>query len=119
VAWRLASALGLAPPPSGGEGGQQPGLGQFFPLIIMLMAIFYLMVFRPQQKKQKEQKELLSSIRKGDHVITAGGIHGVVAGLKDDTVLVKVADNVKIEFSKTAIAAVTKRGAETPETGQS
>jgi preprotein translocase subunit YajC len=103
--------LGMAPPP-GGAGGQQPGMMQFLPMIVMLVVIFYLLVFRPQQKKQKEQKEMISSLKKGDTIVTAGGVHGVVAGLKEDVVVVKVADNVKIEVSKGSIAAVTKKGGE-------
>lgn len=103
--------LGMAPPP-GGAGGQQPGVMQFLPMIVMLVAIFYLLVFRPQQKKQKEQQNMIASLKKGDAIVTAGGIHGMVAGLKDDVVLVKVADNVKIEVSKSSIATVIKKGGE-------
>ncbi|MCX6339461.1 MAG: preprotein translocase subunit YajC [Candidatus Aureabacteria bacterium] len=110
----VAGLLGMAPPP-GGAGGQQPGLMQFLPMIVMLVAIFYLLVFRPQQKKQKEQKDMIASIKKGDAVITSGGIHGVVAGLKEDVVVVKVADNVKIEVSKGSISVVTRKGGETPD----
>jgi preprotein translocase subunit YajC len=80
----------------------------YLPMIAMLVAIFYLMMFRPQQKKQQEQKAMLASLKKGDQVITSGGIHGVVAGVRDEIVVLKVADNVKIEVSKTAVAAVTK-----------
>jgi preprotein translocase subunit YajC len=103
-----ARAAGMAPPPSG-AGGEAPGIMSYLPMIAMLVAIFYLMMFRPQQKKQQEVKDLLASLKKGDQVVTSGGIHGVVAGVRDDIVVLKVADNVKIEFSKTAIAAVTKR----------
>jgi len=114
VVGRVAGLLGMAPSP-GGAGGQQPGLMQFLPMVVMLVAIFYLLVFRPQQKKQKEQKDMIASLKKGDAVITSGGIHGVVAGLKGEIVVVKVADNVKIEVSKGSITAVTKKGGETPE----
>ncbi|MDD5557970.1 MAG: preprotein translocase subunit YajC [bacterium] len=107
AAARGMGPIGMAPPPGGqGEGG---GPMSFLPLLFMLMAIFYFLVFRPQQRKQKEQKEVLSSLRKGDHVVTSGGIRGIVAGIKDDVVVLKVADNVKIEFSLSAVAAVTKR----------
>ena len=103
-----ARAAGMASPPSG-PGGEAPGIMSYLPMIGMLGAIFYLLMFRPQQKKQQEVKELLASLKKGDQVVTSGGMHGVVAGVRDDIVVLKVADNVKIEFSKTAIAAVTKR----------
>lgn len=106
--------LGMAPPP-GGAGGQQPGIMQFLPMVVMLVAIFYLLVFRPQQKKQKEQQDMIASLKKGDAIVTAGGIHGVVAGLKEDVVVVKIADNVKIEVSKGSITTVTKKGGEAAE----
>lgn len=107
--WHVVRMAGFAPP--GGAAGQQSPL-QFLPMFGIILFIFYFLIFRPQQKKQKDQKVMLSSIRKGDQVVTAGGIHGVVAGVKDDIVVVKVADNVKIEFSKTAITAITTREAE-------
>lgn len=100
--------VGMAAPPGGAQ-GQQPGLISFLPMILMLLAIFYMFVFRPQQKKQKEQKQMLESVKKGDHVVTSGGIHGIVAAVKENVVSIKVADNVKIDFSKTAIAAVYKK----------
>ena len=72
------------------------------------------MIIRPQSQKQKQQQSLISSIKTGDKVITSGGMHGLVANVKDTTVLVKVADNVKIEVDKTAIAVVTKRSEDDP-----
>lgn len=107
----MLRTAGMAPPPSGAA-GEAPGLMSYLPMIVMLVAIFYFMMFRPQQKKQQEQKTMLASLKKGDHVVTSGGIHGVVAGVRDEIVLLKVADNVKIEFSKAAVAAVTKREGE-------
>lgn len=109
----LAAAMraGMAPPPSG-PGGEAPGIMQYLPMIAMLIVIFYFLMFRPQQKKQQEQKTMLASLKKGDEVVTTGGIHGIVAGVREEIVVLKVADNVKIEFSKAAIAAVTKRGSE-------
>ena len=106
----LFQPLAMAPPP--GKGGQQPGLGSFLPMIIILVIIFYMLVFRPQQKKQKEQREMIASIKKGDRVVTAGGIHGIVAGVKENIVVVKVADNVKLEVSKNSISAVMKKEGE-------
>ena len=82
-------------------------LFQFLPLIIIAV-LFYFLLIRPQQKKQKEHEKLVSGVKTGDKVVTAGGIHGIVANVKDSTFLVKVADNVKIEFDKSAITSVTK-----------
>jgi preprotein translocase subunit YajC len=83
---------------------------QFLPLIIIAV-LFYFLLIRPQQKKQKEHQQLVASVKTGDKVITAGGIHGIVANVKETTFLVKVADNVKIEFDKSSITSVTKADA--------
>ena len=82
-------------------------LFQFLPLIIIAV-LFYFLLIRPQQKKQKEHEKLVSGVKTGDKIVTAGGIHGIVANVKETTFLVKVADNVKIEFDKSAITSVTK-----------
>ena len=68
--------------------------------------IFYFLILRPQQKRQKERAKLLESIKKGDRIITAGGIHGTVEGLDDKTLLVKVADNVKMKFDRSAVSTI-------------
>jgi len=86
---------------------QPPVLFQFLPLIIIAV-LFYFLLIRPQQKKQKEHEKLVAGVKTGDKVVTAGGIHGIVANVKETTFLVKVADNVKIEFDKSAITSVTK-----------
>ena len=78
-----------------------------FSLIIL---IFYFMILRPQQKRQKERDKLLNSVKKGDKIITAGGLHGTVIGVEDKTVLIQVADNVKLKFERTAISSVTREG---------
>lgn len=89
---------------------QPPLLFQFMPLIIIAV-LFYFLLIRPQQKKQKEHEKLVASVKTGDKVVTAGGIHGIVANVKETTFLVKVADNVKIEFDRSAITSVTKADA--------
>ena len=86
---------------------QPPVLFQFLPLIIIAV-LFYFLLIRPQQKKQKEHQQLVASVKTGDKVVTAGGIHGIVANVKETTFLLKVADNVKIELDKSAITSVTK-----------
>ena len=89
---------------------QPPVLFQFLPLIIIAV-LFYFLLIRPQQKKQKEHEKLVASVKTGDKVVTAGGIHGIVANVKETTFLVKVADNVKIEFDRSAITSATKADA--------
>ena len=81
---------------------------QFLPLIF-LFVIFYFLLIRPQQKRQKEHENLLSKIDKNDEVIAAGGIHATVIAVNDKTVVLRIADNVKIEVEKNSITQVTKR----------
>jgi preprotein translocase subunit YajC len=73
-----------------------------------IFVIFYFLLIRPQQKRQKEHQQLLTNLKTGDKVITTSGIHGLIANVKDTTFLVKIADNVKIEVDKNAIASVSK-----------
>jgi len=80
---------------------------------VCIGVIFYFLIIRPQSKKAKEQQALISSLKPGDKVVTTGGIHGILISVKDTTVSVKVADNVKIEVDKAAVVAVSKRTEET------
>jgi len=73
---------------------------------VLIIVIFYFLILRPQQKKQKERAKLLESIKKGDKVITAAGIYGTVEGLEEGTVLVKIAENVKIKMERSAISTI-------------
>ena len=84
-------------------------------LPLLLIPVLYLLMIRPQQKRQKQWQSMLASIKAGDKVTTAGGIRGVILSIKDDAVIVRVApDNLKIEVAKNAIASVT-----TQETSES
>jgi preprotein translocase subunit YajC len=85
--------------------------GSFIPLILIIV-IFYLFLIRPQNKKQKETERMLSALKKGDKIITIGGIHGVISSVKENTVIVKVDDDCKIEFNRTAISTVELSEAE-------
>ena len=84
------------------------GSGQMVSLIpfVAIIAIFYFFIIRPQNKKQKETEKMIAALKKGDKVVTIGGIHGVISSTKEKTVVVKVDDNTKIEFNRTAIATV-------------
>ncbi len=95
--------LFLAMAPSGGDGGSMVSTLIMFGAIF---AIFYFMIIRPQQKKAKEREALLGSVKKGDKIITASGIHGSVSGLDDTTVLVDVGNNNKIKMERSAIGQV-------------
>lgn len=77
----------------------------FLPFVLIFV-IFYFFIIRPQNKKQKETERMISALKKGDKVVTIGGIHGVVSSTKEQTIIVKVDDDAKIEFSRSAIASV-------------
>jgi preprotein translocase subunit YajC len=84
-----------------------------FAILAITIGIFYFMIIRPQQKKQRETDAMLKSIRKGDRVLTSGGIFGTVVGEKGDNgdvVVVKVSDEVKMEFTRQSIVQVTHKG---------
>ena len=95
----------LMAPPTGEGGGT---IMSFLPLVAII-AIFYFLILRPQNKKQKETQKMLSAIRKGDRVVTICGIHGIIQSVKDSTVIVKVDDNVKLEFNRAAISSVSSQ----------
>ena len=100
-----AYAMGTAPQTATGE-APSPIIG-FLPIIIMFV-IFYFLLIRPQQKKQKDHLSMLKEIKKNDEIVTTSGIHGTIVNVKDETFVLRVDDNVKIEISKTAVAYVKK-----------
>ena len=100
----LAQAQPAAPAPAPGG-----GFGFFVPFIFIFI-IMYFMLFRPQKKRQQEQQRLISALKTGDKVVTNSGIHGLIANVKETTVMLKVADNVKIEVEKSAVTNVLKEG---------
>jgi preprotein translocase subunit YajC len=83
----------------GGAGGQAGGLTAFVPLILMFV-IFYFLLIRPQQKKAKEHQSMISNLRKGDRIVTSGGVHGTIISLGDTTVSLEIAENVKIKINR-------------------
>ena len=87
---------------TGGAGGQGGGLGAFLPLILMF-AIFYFLLIRPQQKKAKVHQAYLSNLKKGERVVTGGGIHGRITGLTDTVVTLEIAENVRIKVNRASI----------------
>jgi preprotein translocase subunit YajC len=101
----LAYALGTG---GTGGGGQGSSFTAFIPLILMF-AIFYFLLIRPQQKKAKAHKETLSTIKKGDQIVSSGGLHGVITGLTDDIVTIEIAPKVRVKISRGSVAGVLKR----------
>ncbi|GHT52447.1 hypothetical protein FACS1894106_1190 [Spirochaetia bacterium] len=92
-----------------GADGAAPGAGSFVTSLIpfaAIIGIFYFLIIRPQNKKQKETQRMLSALKKGDKIVTIGGIHGTIQTVKEHSVVVKVDENVKMEFSRSAISTV-------------
>jgi len=90
----------------GGGGGMTSTLIMFG----LIFVIFYFMIVRPQQKRQKERQRMLDSLKKGDKVLTAGGIHGTIMGIEEKTVLVQIADGIKVNVDRGSVSSVVKEG---------
>lgn len=96
----LAQATGAAPP---------PGVAGMIVPMVCVFVIMYFLVLRPQQQQRKKLQEMVDNMKTGDAVVTTGGIHGIVSNMKDgNTLMLKIADNVRIEVDKSAIASVLK-----------
>ena len=103
----LAYAMGGA---GTAGGGPQGGEMHFIILMVLIFAIFYFMLIRPQQKKQKALKEMLDNLNHGDMVVTAGGIHGKITALTDTVATVEIAEKVRIKISRNHNATVMQKG---------
>jgi|SRR6056297_1030294 len=104
----FANAVVLMGAPQGGAAGGSTS-GQMMTTFVtfgLVILIFYFLIIRPQNKKQKETQKMIAALKKGDRVATIGGIRGTVTSVKDTAVVLKVDNAVKIEFSKSAVAAV-------------
>lgn len=100
--------LAMAPPQQGGSAE-----GSLFSTLLMfalIIGIFYFLILRPQQKRQKERQKLLEALKKGDRVVTTGGLHGTIAGIDEKTVLLQVGDNIKMKFERSAVTSVIREG---------
>ena len=108
----LAQAQEAAPPPD--AAGQQPAnpMGSMFFMILAFGAIMYFMMIRPNQRREKERREMLAALAKGDRVVTTGGIYGTIVGVSEKSVVLRVDDdsNVKMEFLRGAVNQVVSRG---------
>jgi len=99
----------LAQSPAPSAAAAQGGLASlpWVPLLAM-GAIFYFLILRPQSQRQKQQDALIKAVKTGDKVVTSSGIHGIVSNVKETTLIVKIADNVKIEIEKSSVGTVKR-----------
>jgi preprotein translocase subunit YajC len=95
----------MAAPPAGQDAGSSSLFMSFLPFVLII-GIFYFLILRPQNKKRKETEKMLSALKKGDRVVTIGGLHGTVQNVKETTVIIKVDENVKLEFLRSAVSSV-------------
>ena len=99
---------------AGGEGAAQQSGPFMFIWLGLMVALFYFMLIRPQKRREKERQALLGAVKTGDRVLFAGGFLGTVANVKEKTLIVKIADNVKVEIVRSSVSQVLDKG-ETPE----
>ena len=100
----LATVI-MAPSPQGGEAPS--AWMQLFPFVLMAV-IFYFLLFAPERRRRKQMQEMLSSLKNGDRIVTSGGVHGTVVGVTDQIVQLRIADGVKIDISRSAVASKLK-----------
>jgi len=106
----VMSLLMAAPQATGDAGGPASFFTSIIPFVAII-GIFYFLIIRPQSKKRKETEKMLSAVKKGDKVITIGGIHGTVQNVRESTVIIRVDENVKLEFLRSAISSVVTASA--------
>ncbi len=99
----IAYAMGT----NGGAGQPTGGLTPLIPMILMFV-IFYFLLIRPQQKKQKEHREMIENLKKGDRIITGGGIHGRITGVGDTTLTVEIAEKVRVKVNRANVAGLAQ-----------
>jgi len=99
----VAYAMGGFP----GGGGGTGGLGSFLPLILMFVVFYFLLIW-PQQKKAKSHRAVLANLKKGDEVVTSGGLYGTITGITDTVVTLEIAEKVRIKVSRSSIAGVMR-----------
>lgn len=104
----MMTLVAMAPPP-GGQPGQAQGPGFLIGWIAIMIGIFYVMIIRPQRRREKERQDLLKAIKTGDLVLFSGGIIGTVANVKEKTFVLKIADKTKVEVLRGAVTQVLNK----------
>jgi preprotein translocase subunit YajC len=105
------SLIAMGPPPDT-EQDPKAAMLQMIGMFVVLGVMFYFLLIRPQSKQRKEQENLIKNIRTGDKILMSNGIYGIVTNVKEKTLMVKIADNVKVEVAKSSVGAVVQKAAE-------
>jgi preprotein translocase subunit YajC len=116
---RLFELLAMFGPPSGTEQDPKAAMLQMIITFGILGVMFYFLLIRPQQKQRKDQENLIKNVKTGDKVLLNSGIFGIVTNVKEKSLMVKIADNVKVEVLKSAIGSVVQKSAEVETTAPS
>ena len=116
---KLFELIAMGPSPGGTEQDPRAGLLQMVGMFVILGVMFYFLLIRPQQKQRKEQENLLKNVKTGDKILMSSGIYGIVTNVKEKTLMVKIADNVKVEVLKSAVSSVVQKSAEVEATASS
>jgi preprotein translocase subunit YajC len=101
----MAYAMAPGQPGTAGQGGAGGLLGSIIPLVLIFV-VFYFLLIRPQQKRAKEHKNMLDNLKKGDKIVTSGGVYGVIEAVGANTITVKISENVKVKLGKAYIATL-------------
>ncbi len=101
--------IAMAPPPAGTEANPTGQMLQMIGMFAVMGVMFYFLLIRPQSKQRKEHETMLKNLKTGDRVLTNGGIYGIVTNVKEKSILLKIADNVKVEVAKSAVSGVTAK----------
>ena len=100
--------LAMGAPNGGAEGGGAGGLLGMLPMFVMLGLVFWFMIIRPQKKQQDQRKTMLAAVKRGDQIITSGGLFATVKDVKADRVVATIAENIKVEIALSAVSAVVE-----------
>lgn len=111
IAYAMGTSGGAG---AGGAGGASSFLSTPLLPIILMLAIMWFLLIRPQQKKQKEHREMISNLKKGDMIITSGGLYGRITGLTDATVTVEIADKVRVRVSRAHVSGLAQAKSSAP-----
>lgn len=109
----IESAYAMGAP--GGAGAQGGSGASGLIMMVVIFVIFYFILIRPQQKKMKEHKKMVEELKKGDEIITSGGIYGTVEGVTPDTLTIKIAEGTKVKVTRSSVAAVVTEKERTKE----
>ena len=100
----LAYAMGAGGTGTSGEGGG----ASFFLMMGLIFVIFYFLLIRPQQKQAKQHREMIAALKKGDKIVSTGGLYGTITGLKDDVVIMEIAPKVRVKISRASVSRLMR-----------